>query len=98
MGAVLYLSFLLLVFCLSRAARAHLRGDAAALGLETVPDFVCRAVRRVAHGIAVTGVRVAVAEPGGVCYHVFGLMPDGRRVELDVAGDGTVSRHDGGQA
>ena len=95
MGALLYLSFLLLLFCLSRAALAQLGDDADTIDPRALPESVSRAVRRAAQGIAVTTVRVARHGETGVRYQVSGLMPDGRALTLDVLGDGTVYyRHD----
>ena len=97
MGTVLYLSFLLLIYCLSRAARGQTGDDEAVLDPESVPDSVRRAIGRAARGIVVTDVRVALGT-AGVRYQVCGIMPNGWVVELDVHGDGTVYRRDRGQA
>ena len=94
MGAALYLSFLLLLLCLSRAARSQLRDDPYSIDPRHVPGSVYRAVHRAARGIAVTEVRVDRHGAAGVRYLVSGLMPDGRALELDVLGDGTVYRRD----
>ena len=98
MGTVFYLSFLLLIYCLSRAARGQTGDDEAALDPGSVPDSVRRAIGRAARGIVVTDVRVALHGTAGVRYQVCGIMPNGRVVELDVHGDGTVYRRDRGEA
>ena len=98
MGTVLYLSFLLLIYCLSRAARGQTGDDEAALDPDSVPDSVRQTIRRAARGIVVADVRVARHGAAGVRYQVCGVMPDGRAVELDVHGDGTVYLRDRGQA
>jgi len=94
MGAVLYLSLILLVFCLSQAARSQLRRDAAILAPDAVPDSVRRAARRAAQGISIARVRVRMNGANNLRYQVSGIMPDGRAVELDIYGDGAVYRRD----
>ena len=94
MGAVLYLSFLLLLLCLSRAARSQLRDDPHSIDPRNVPGSVYEAVHRAARGITVTEVRVDRHGATGVRYQVCGFMPDGQALELDVLGDGTVYRRD----
>lgn len=94
MGAVLYLSLILLAYCLSRAAAAHWHGDPNCLDPKSVPDSVYRAAHRAARGIIVTRVRVSLLGKNSLRYQVDGLLPDGRAVELDVHGDGAVYRHE----
>ena len=94
MGAALYLSFLLLVFCLSRAARTNRPGDPAAIDPACLPDSVARSVRRAARGLTVAEVRVTLSGTGRLRYQVSGLLPDGRALTLDVHDDGTVYRRD----
>lgn len=95
MGAALYLSFILLIFCLSRAARASLKNDPAAIAPEELPESAWRALRRCAQGITVTEAWVSINGETGLRYRVRGVMPGGGRVELDIHHDGTAYRRDG---
>ena len=95
MGAALYLSFILLIFCLAQAARSSLKKDPAAIAPEELPESVWRALRRSALGITVTDAWVSMNGEAGLRYRVRGVMPDGRQVELDIHHDGTAYRRDG---
>jgi hypothetical protein len=94
MGAVLYLSFVLLVYCLSRAARSCLEKDPAAMDPAELPESVWNTLHRAARGITVTEARVRLCGEAGLRYRIRGVMPDGRRVELDIHHDGTAYRRD----
>ena len=90
MGAAAYLSFVLLVFCLVRAAGSQIRGRVRRLDPHVVPESVCRAARELARGLVIDRVSVAMDGPGRVRYLVSGRLPDGRPVRLEVPGDGAA--------
>jgi len=94
MGVVVYISLLLLIFCLVRAARSQLPDDPSAIDPRNLPDSVHRAARRAARGIVVTRARVTLRGANGLRYRIHGLLPDGRELELDIHDDGSVYRHD----
>ena len=94
MGAALYLSFILLIFCLARAARTGRKKDPAAIAPQELPESAWRALRRSAQGITVTEAWVSINGETGLRYRVRGVMPGGGRVELDIHHDGTAYRRD----
>ena len=95
MGAALYLSLILLIFCLARAARTSRKQDPAAIAPEELPESAWRALQRSAQGITVAEAWVSMNGETGLRYRVRGVMPDGRQVELDIHHDGTAYRRDG---
>ncbi|MGD9610439.1 MAG: hypothetical protein AB7U59_13605 [Desulfovibrionaceae bacterium] len=90
MGAALYLSFVLLVFCLVRAAGSQLKDRENRLGARDVPEPVLRAARSLARGIVIDAVTVAMDGPDRVCYRISGRLPDGKAVRVEVPGVGVA--------
>ncbi|MHC1712134.1 MAG: hypothetical protein AB9872_08295 [Solidesulfovibrio sp.] len=90
MEAVLYLSFVLLVFCLSRAAMPRAGGDVRDLRPDVLPPRIVAAIRLAVQGVAIERVRVAMDGPCAVRYLVRGRRSDGSEARLEVLGDGTV--------
>jgi hypothetical protein len=90
MGALLYLSLLLAMFLLTRAAAPGAKTDCHALYPRDVPDSVMRTARLALPGIGIRKIRVFMDGPDAVHYLVYGTMPDGQPVRLLVQADASA--------
>lgn len=78
MEAALYVSLLLLVFLLSRAAASTLKAPHNALSQSETPAWVLRAARRAAPGARVREIRVEMEGEHAVRYRVLSETIDGK--------------------